>query len=226
MVIPLPEIAAIILAAGLSSRFEAGPDETKLVTALFGKPLVRLVADAALASRTRPVLVVTGHAAAQVEAALENLGLSFVSNPDYRTGLASSLKTGIAALPETAAGALILLADMPCVSASLIDRLIQAFEDSARTPLAVVPVRAGLRGNPVLIGRGLFDDIKRLEGDRGARALLEAAGNDVLECLVDDDAIEIDIDTKEALRHLRAVRLEPDKAADRVWAGGGWVEDL
>jgi molybdenum cofactor cytidylyltransferase len=62
-----------------------------------------------------------------------------------------------------------------------------------------------LRGNPVLIGRELFDAIKRIEGDRGARALLEAAGKDVLECMVDDEAIEIDIDTTEALYQLRAL---------------------
>jgi molybdenum cofactor cytidylyltransferase len=205
----LSEIAAIILAAGLSSRFEASPEETKLVAPLFGKPLVRHVAEAALASRARPILVVTGHAAVQVEAALKNLGLTFISNPDFGTGLASSLKTGIAALPDTAAGVLILLADMPCVSASLIDHLLHAFGESAQAPRAVVPVRASVRGNPVLIGRDLFGAIKGLEGDRGARGLLEAAGKDVLEYLVDDAAIEIDIDTTEELRHLRALRPGP-----------------
>jgi molybdenum cofactor cytidylyltransferase len=203
---PLSEIAAIVLAAGLSSRFEAGSEETKLVLPLFGKPLVRHVAEAALASRARPVLVITGHAAMQVENALENLDLSFIFNPDYRTGLASSLKAGLAALPETAAGVLVLLADMPCVSVSIIDRLLQAFDESVLSPLAVVPVRAGLRGNPALIGRDLFDSIKRLKGDQGARALLEAAGNNVLECLIDDKAIEIDVDTKETLHHLRTLR--------------------
>jgi molybdenum cofactor cytidylyltransferase len=203
---PLSEIAAIVLAAGLSSRFEAGSEETKLVLQLFGKPLVRHVAEAVLASRARPVLVITGHAATQVENALENLDLSFIFNPDYRTGLASSLRAGLAALPETAAGVLVLLADMPCVSVSIIDRLLQAFDESGLSPLAVVPVRTGLRGNPALIGRDLFDSIKRLEGDQGARALLEAAGNDVLECLIDDKAIEIDVDTKETLHHLRTLR--------------------
>jgi molybdenum cofactor cytidylyltransferase len=206
LVPPLRKIAAIILAAGLSSRFKAGSEETKLVLPLFGKPLVRHVAEAALASHARPILVITGHAADQVKTALKNLDLSFISNPDYRTGLASSLKAGIVALPETAVGVVVLLADMPCISVDLIDHLIYAFENSQRTPIAVVPVRAGFRGNPVLIGRDLFDSIKRLEGDQGARALLNAAGRDVLECLVDDDAIEIDIDTKEALRRLRAVR--------------------
>jgi molybdenum cofactor cytidylyltransferase len=201
----LSEIAAIILAAGLSSRFDGGTEETKLVVPLFDKPLVRHVAEAALASRARPVLVVSGHAAAKVEAALKNLDLSFIFNADYRTGLSGSLNAGITALPEVTEGALILLADMPCISAALIDRLIQAYEVRARVTTAVVPVRAGLRGNPVLIGRELFDAIKRIEGDRGARALLEAAGKDVLECLVDDEAIEIDIDTTEALYHLRTL---------------------
>lgn len=199
----MSEISAIILAAGLSSRFAPDSEGTKLVIPLFGKPLVRHVAEAALASRARPVFVVIGHAAAQIENALGTLELSFVSNPEYRSGLTSSLKAGIKALPETAAGTLVLLADMPYVSASLVDRLIQAFEDSARPPLAVVPVRRGRRGNPALISRDLFDPIKRLEGDRGARDLLEAAGDKVLECLIDDEAIEIDIDTKERLHHLR-----------------------
>ena len=205
---PLSNIAAIILAAGLSSRFESGSNETKLVALLSGKPLVRHVAEAALASRARPVLVITGHAAAQVKNALTDLSLSFVFNPDYRTGLASSLKAGIAALPETAAGALVLLADMPCISAGLMDCLIEAFEASPRAPFAVVPVHAGLRGNPALIGKKLFDSIKRLEGDRGARALLEAAGKDVLEWCVDDEASQIDIDSIEALRKLRVSQPE------------------
>jgi molybdenum cofactor cytidylyltransferase len=74
LVSPVSEIAAIILAAGLSSRFEGGPEETKLVVPLFGKPLVRHVAEAALASRACPILVVTGHA-------LKNLDLSFIYNP-------------------------------------------------------------------------------------------------------------------------------------------------
>ncbi|WP_036260170.1 nucleotidyltransferase family protein [Methylocapsa aurea] len=198
------EIAAIILAAGRSSRFNAGPHDTKLVVPLSGKPLVRHVAEAALASRARPILVVTGHAAPKIAAALAGLDLSLVENPKHQAGLSSSLKAGIAALPETARGAVILLADMPRVSGALIDRLIQAFEASVKPPHAVAPVRAGLRGNPVLIGRPLFDPVAHLEGDRGARLLIEAAGEGLLECPVDDDAIEIDVDTKDALRRLEA----------------------
>jgi molybdenum cofactor cytidylyltransferase len=196
------EIAAIILAAGRSSRFDAGPQETKLAAPLFGKPLVRHAAEAALASRARPILIVTGHAAPKVEAALADLDLILIANPDYRTGLSSSLKAGIRALPETVAGAVILLADMPRISGELIDRLIETFETPVEPPLAVTPVRAGSIGNPVLIGRRLFDSVAHLEGDHGARRLIEAAGPAVLECPVDDDAIAIDIDTKDALSSL------------------------
>ncbi|WOJ90869.1 nucleotidyltransferase family protein [Methylocapsa polymorpha] len=198
----MAEIAAIILAAGRSSRFHAGPQDTKLIAPLFGKPLVRYVAEAALASRARPILVVTGHAAGKVETALDGLDLFLIANPHYQTGLSSSLKAGIAALPKTAAGAVILLADMPRISGELIDRLIRVFEASVEAPRAVAPVRGGSRGNPVLIGRGLFVAVAHLEGDRGARRLVEAGGEGVIECSVDDDAIEIDIDTRDALRRL------------------------
>lgn len=206
----MTEIAAIILAAGRSSRFDAGPDETKLTAPLLGKPVVRHVAEAALASRAHPILVVTGHAAAKVEAALAGLSLSLIANPNYPSGLSSSLKTGVAALPETAAGVLVLLADMPRVSSAIIDRLIQAFETAPQPPLAVTPTRAGARGNPVLIGRRLFAAVSHLDGDRGARVLIEAAGKGVVECPIDDEAIEVDIDTKDALR-----RLEAEAAASR-----------
>lgn len=154
----------------------------------------------------RPVIVVTGHRAGEVEAALQGLDLSFVANPDYATGLAGSLRRGVGALPSTCAGAVILLGDMPRVSATLIDRLIGAFERGRAAlppaPLAVALVRAGQRGNPALIARDLFPALAKLEGDRGARGLIDSLGPRVVECLVDDDGVLIDVDTKEALRML------------------------
>jgi molybdenum cofactor cytidylyltransferase len=198
------DFAAIILAAGQSSRFHAGFGETKLVANLIGKPLVRHVAESALASRARPILVVTGHAFAKIEAALAGLELSLIANPNYHLGMSSSLKAGIAAVPHTAAGAVILLADMPRVSGNLINRLIEAFETSVPRPQAVAPVHAGSRGNPVLIGRTLFHAVAHLEGDRGARGLIETAGQNLLRCEVSDEAIKIDIDTKEDLRRVEA----------------------
>lgn len=203
----MAEIAAIILAAGRSSRFARRPDAaTKLVAGLRGKPLVRHAAEAALASSARPVIVVTGHQRAEVAAALQGLDLAIVDNPHHADGFASSLRRGVAALPCSCVGALILLGDMPLVSAGLIDRLIEAFErglaTSAEPPLAAVPVRAGRRGNPALISRSLFPALALLEGDRGARSLIEADGARVIECPVADDAALIDVDTEDALRTL------------------------
>jgi len=203
-------IAAVVLAAGRSSRYRAagGAEPSKLVAMLDGKPLVRHVVEAALASRARPIVVVTGHAREVVETALETLSVAFVHNADFASGLASSLKAGIAALPGGAAGALILLGDMPGVGPALLDRLIGAFTDNPRA-LAATPVHAGRRGNPVLLASPLFPAIARLEGDEGARRLIEeAAGNEagparVIELAEDSDAVTLDVDTPEALAAAR-----------------------
>jgi molybdenum cofactor cytidylyltransferase len=197
-------VGAIILAAGRARRFAAGADDSKVLAQLRGQALVRHVTEAALASRARPVIVVTGQAGEKVEAALAGLPLTAIRNSDPDLGLSHSLHLGLAALPEGAAGALILLADMPYVTAALIDRLITAFTAAAKPPHAVVPLYKGQRGNPVLLGAGFFQQAMTISGDRGARALLEAAGADVLDYPIDDDAIMIDIDTREALAKLEA----------------------
>lgn len=192
------EIGAIILAAGRASRFGAGADDSKVLARLDGKPLVRHVAEAALASRARPVVVVIGHAGAGVRAALDGLDATIVDNPHAASGMAGSLKAGVAALPADCAGALILLADMPRVRARTLDALIAAYAAGDRRPDAVAPVFAGRRGNPVLLGRALFGAVAGLEGDVGGRALLAQA--DVREIEVDDPGVSIDIDTRAALR--------------------------
>ena len=116
------KIAALALAAGRSSRFAAagGQGATKLAAPIAGKPLARYAAEAALASSARPVIVVTGHAQEAVATALQGLPLEFVHNPDFASGLASSLRTGLAALPPDVAGAIVLLADMPAVTPALL----------------------------------------------------------------------------------------------------------
>jgi molybdenum cofactor cytidylyltransferase len=194
------QVAAVILAAGEAKRFRRSPDETKLVAELEGKPIVRHVAEAVLASRAHPVLLVSGHAHEQVASALDGLLLERIYNRDPGAGLSASLKLAIAALPDTVRGAVILLGDMPRIAPHLIDRLIDAFDVAPVEPLAVVPVRGGRRGNPALIGRGLFAAVGMLEGDKGARDLIAAARENILELPVGDSATEIDIDTRENLR--------------------------
>lgn len=195
-------VEAIILAAGSGTRFDGPSDTPKILAELAGKPLIRHVADEAEASRAHSLIVVVGTAAKRIEAALTGLACTFVQNDDPAAGMSHSLALGLAAVPQDCKGAVILLADMPRVKAKTIDRLIETFEKASPTPRAVVPHYKGRRGNPVLLGRAIFREAMRLSGDQGARRLLEEDGGGVLTCEIDDDGIEIDVDTSAALTAL------------------------
>ena len=174
-------VAGLVLAAGRSTRM-GGPN--KLLEEINGRPLVRHVAEHVLASRAKPVIVVTGHQKERVERALAGLPVTFVHNPDFAEGLSTSLKTGIAAVPPAADGAIVCLGDMPQVSATLIDSLIAAF-DPERGALVVIPTIEGKRGNPVLWSRRFFPDLAAVEGDVGARHLIGGYAEAVAEVPVD-----------------------------------------
>jgi molybdenum cofactor cytidylyltransferase len=203
-------IGVIILAAGGGSRYAAagGVEATKLIAPLAGVPLARRVAEAALASRARPVIAVTGHAREAVETALAGLGLVTVYNGNFASGLASSLRTGLAALPADVDGAVILLGDMPAVTSGLINRLIERF-DTAPSASAVAPVAGGRRGNPALLSRALFAAAMKLEGDEGARRLLDGlpAGK-LQEVPASELEASLDVDTPAALAAARRA-IEP-----------------
>jgi molybdenum cofactor cytidylyltransferase len=197
-----------VLAAGASSRFRAGggSDATKLVAKLDGKPIVRRVAEAALAAKARPIVVVTGYARDAIEGTLADLDLELAFNPNFATGLASSLKAGLSSMPPDVAGALVLLGDMPWIEPRLIDALIEAFV-VRKDALAAVPSREGRRGNPVLLGRGLFEAAMRLESDEGARRLIGALGaNELAEVEAADVSVTFDIDTPDDLAAARRFR--------------------
>ncbi|WP_442754752.1 nucleotidyltransferase family protein [Methylocystis sp. JAN1] len=182
-------VAAIILAGGRGVRF--GGRENKLLAAIDGEPVLRRVAWAALASRAAPPVVVTGHARNDIEAALADLPVRLTHNPLFASGLASSLRAGLAAAADVDA-AVILLGDMPGVSPRIVDALIEAFE-AAPQGAAVVPTCHGRRGNPVLLPRAIFPQVALLEGDEGARKLLRARQN-VVELPLDDDRVLADVD--------------------------------
>jgi len=193
-------IAAIVLAAGRSTRMGA---VNKLIADIGGKPLVRIAAEQALASRARPVIVVTGHQREKVESALQGLDVTVVHNPDYADGLGTSLRAGIAAVPDTADGAIVCLGDMPQVDAGLIDKLLGAF-DPERGALVVVPVIDGKRGNPVVWSRRFFKDLMSVQGDVGARYLIGSYAEAVAEVPVDSAAALTDVDTPESLSAVKA----------------------
>jgi molybdenum cofactor cytidylyltransferase len=190
-------VAAVILAAGQSSRM--APRHKLLVQDATGRAMVARVVDGVLASRARPVLVVTGHRADEVKAALAGRPVTFVTAPDYADGLSASLRAGLAAVPASTAAALVVLGDMPLVTAATIDRLIESYDpDEGRT---IVAPSHGELGNPVLWDRRHFPAMMALTGDRGARSLLRQHAEAVAEIAVDDTVLR-DFDTADSLLDL------------------------
>ena len=192
-------VAAVVLAAGRSQRLGS---RNKLLTPLGGKPIVAHVVDAALASRARPVVVVTGHQPDEVRAALSGRDVRFVHNPDFATGMASSLRSGIAALDD-ASGALICLGDMPLVTRDHLNALIDAF-DPAGDETILVPTWERKRGNPVLWSRRHFAELCGISGDVGARGLLDHHPNAIRSVAMPDDGVTLDADTEAALALLES----------------------
>ena len=194
-------VAAIILAAGRGSRFGQEP---KLLAALSGKPLIRHVAEAALASNARPVIFVSGHRAEEVERAIGDLDVVVARNANFAEGLSTSLRAGFAALPGDVTAAVILLGDMPLVSGLLVDRIIAAWI-AHYCPVALVPVAGGRRANPVLLSRALSPEIEALTGDVGAGPFLRNREG-VVEWALDDKSVLSDIDTKESLEEMEHIK--------------------
>jgi molybdenum cofactor cytidylyltransferase len=197
---PARSVAALVLAAGRSSRM-GGPN--KLLAEIGGRPLARIVVEAALASQARPVIVVTGHQRERVEAALAGLPIDFVHNANFTDGLGTSLRVGIAALPAQADGVIVCLGDMPQVEAAMIDRLVDAL-DPDKGALIAVPTIEGQRGNPVVWSRRFFPDLMAVEGDIGARYLIGRYSEAVVEVPLTGTAALTDIDTPEALQAVKA----------------------
>lgn len=189
-------VGIILLAAGRASRMgEAGH---KLLALFDGQPLVRKLAQAALASNALSTIVVTGHRASEIANSLDGLAMEMVANPDFASGMASSLKTGLGALDATVSGALVLLGDMPALTTRHLDKLIAAFAEHDGN--AIVRASDGeRRGNPVILPRAAFDEAMALSGDVGARALVESGFWPVIDVEI-GPAARLDVDTPEAVR--------------------------
>lgn len=195
-----PRIAIIVLAAGRSSR--SAPDNKLLAAMPDGRALVVSVVDHALAAKGDPVLVVTGHRADAVTAALAGRVVRFVHAERFAEGMAESLKAGLAALPTGVSAVLVCLGDMPLVTTAALDRLIDAYDpDEGRA--IVVPTHRGRRGNPVLWDRQFFTEIAALDGDTGARRILANHLDLIAEVSMDDDSVLRDFDTRDALTALK-----------------------
>ena len=184
--------------------------ENKLLIDLDGTSVIARVVDAALASRASPVLVVTGHEGEALRNTLQGRNIRFVANPDYAQGLSSSLRAGIAVLPDDVEGVVVCLGDMPAVDSSVIDRLIAGFDPATGAEI-IAPSHDGRRGNPVLWGRRFFAELMTVTGDQGGKPLLLAHPEACRLIAVETPGILLDLDTPEALRRYRETSPRQDR---------------
>lgn len=181
--------SAVILAAGASTRM----GRPKLAIPVRGVPIIRRVAEAALASRCGEAIVVLGAHAELYRSLLDGLAVRIVLNPDPSEGMGSSIRTGVAAVSPEAAGAVILLADQPLVTAEVIDRLIEAALAEGRR-IAASEYRGAIVP-PVCFHRDLFPELLALQGDRGARSVVLAHPQEVtMVPLSEPCALDVDTD--------------------------------
>ena len=194
-----PKIAAIVLAAGKSTRMG---ERNKLLMPLHGEPMIARTVNAITRSPAKPIIVVTGNDADAMKTALGKTGAAFAHNPRFADGMSTSLRTGLSALGADIDGVLICLGDMPAVTPGAIAKLIAAFNPTEGRAI-VVPTFQGKRGNPVLFARAYVDEMMQATGDTGARALLSAHEDAVYE--VETDAgVLADADTPAAFAALEA----------------------
>ncbi len=193
------KIAAIVLAAGQSRRMG---DKNKLLAEIDGQPMITQVVDAALSSKVTTVYVIIGYEANKVRQALSERNVNFVHNQEFEAGLSASLKRGITALPDEIDGAIICLGDMPRITKTEIDRLIDVFSPLDGHSICI-PTYEGRRGNPVLWSRKYFREIQKIKGDIGARNLLDNHDSFVTEVEMSNESILLDIDTPGALANAK-----------------------
>ena len=195
----LPRIAALMLAAGRSTRMG---DANKLLAVMpSGQAMIAQTADRVTSCSAQPVIVVTGHQDREIRNALADKPVRFVHAPDYAEGMAASLHTGIAALSAEISAVLICLGDMPLVEPAVLNRIIAAY-DPAEGREIVIPSFQGQRGNPVLWGKRFFPELLKLSGDTGGRQILQRHSERVAEVQVETDAVLRDFDTPEMLAAL------------------------
>jgi molybdenum cofactor cytidylyltransferase len=205
---PGQKIGAIVLAAGSSSRMGGG--RHKLLLPLGERSVIRHVVDAIIRSQARPLVVVVGHQADRVRAAITDgitdEDVSIVENPAYLQGMSTSIHVGLRELikndrqAQAISGALIMLGDQPLMTERIINALIGQKTMSGRRIIA--PLYGGKRGNPVLFDANLFAELLTVSGDEGGRSVLQRYREDIANLEVGDVTASFDVDTWDAYQQV------------------------
>jgi molybdenum cofactor cytidylyltransferase len=180
----------------------------KLLTLLNGRAVGRETVGTVIRLDFLPPLVVTGHQAEGVDAALLGLAHAPIHNADYSSGMASSLRAGLRAVPDEVTLVLVTLGDMPFVKPSTIDALTETAMRLSEARI-FIPTFNGKRGHPVLWHRDMLASLTGIEGDRGGRDIINENQELVCDVPVDDPGILIDLDTPEALARFGIMAPEP-----------------
>jgi molybdenum cofactor cytidylyltransferase len=191
-----PRIAALVLAAGQSSRMGS---INKLLAAMpDGRSMIAHTVDNVLASAARPVIVVTGHQDREIRNALAGKPVRFLHAADHTQGLSASIKAGISAISDEIGAAILCLGDMPLIGPEIFQSLRAAYDPAANQEI-IIPVFDGQRGNPVLWGKRFFPEFLKLSGDTGARQIMHLFKEFITEVAVGSDAVLCDFDTPEMM---------------------------
>ena len=187
-------ICAVVLAAGLSRRMGV----QKLLLPFGGKTVVAHIVDQLLASTVDEVHVVVGHQAEHISRELSGRAVSIVNNPNYKSGMLSSVRCGLQSLPEKCRAVMVVLGDQPSITTELIDQMLQSFAATEKSIL--VPLYKGKRGHPILFSSLYRDEILTQYGDVGLRGLLHGHSDDIFELAVSTASVLCDMDYPEDYR--------------------------
>src|SRR3981081_429312 len=189
---------AIVLAAGASTRFGSA----KQLVRVSGRPLLHTAGTRAAEVTGNALIVVLGAGVAELAPLLKHSPGSVVVNHEWREGLASSIRAGVARLPATCTGGMLLLADQAAVSADDLKRLAGTWRKQPQYIAAAL--YAGTSGVPAIFPRSVFRDLAELRGDVGARVLLRRSADRLVRVPMPSAAL--DVDTPEDLLALEAPR--------------------
>ncbi len=200
MAVANKKVSGIILAAGLSSRM----GKTKQLLPFKGRPILEHVISNAQLSNLYEIIVVLGHNAKKIQNCIDLTSTKTTINHEYIKGQSTSLIKGLEKISPLCDAAMFLLADQPLITQFTINTIIKAFE---RSNLSItIPYYNDIRGNPVIIAKALFPDLKSLSGDTGPRILFNNFKNTILKVPVQDRAILIDVDTKSDYKKYSAMK--------------------
>jgi molybdenum cofactor cytidylyltransferase len=192
-------LSVILLAAGTSSRFPG----TKQLAKVGGKTLLGRALDSVPASDIKETVVVVGHDAPSVTRAVgTRRGVTVVPNPDYRDGMATSIKTGLSAVGTRSKAVMIVLADQPFITRQFLRGMLDAFEAHGSSGI-VAAARGGVIAPPAIFSRRYFAELSGLRGDQGAKSVIERHMDSVRLIRVRSSHRLRDVDTRQDLEAAR-----------------------